>query len=119
MKIGKIWLGLCLALVLAVGFFLPVQAEAAAATVYLDPASGLDTNDGTEAAPVQTLEAAYEKLTEGGTVVFLSDLSITANTFFPACKYPVTITSKTGNEGIVTTSNLRMQGDTTFENITL
>ena len=32
-------------------------------TVYLDPASGLDTNDGlSEAAPVKTVAAAYDAL---------------------------------------------------------
>ena len=119
MKNGKLWLALCLTLVLVVGLCLPMQAEAAGVTVYLDPANGADTNAGTEAAPVKTLEAAYGKLTEGGTVVFLSDLSITADTFFPACAYPVTLTSKTGNEGIYTTGNLRMQAATTFKDITL
>ena len=88
-------------------------------TVYLDPANGTDTNAGTEAAPVKTLAAAYGKLTGAGTIVFLSDLQITGNTFFPVCQYPVTLTSKTGAEGIVTTGTLRMQGDTTFKDITV
>ena len=88
-------------------------------TVYLDPANGADTNAGTEAAPVKTLAAAYGKLTGAGTIVFLSDLQITGNTFFPVCQYPVTLTSKTGAEGIVTTGTLRMQGDTTFKDITV
>lgn len=98
---------------------LPASAWAATDTVYIDPVSGTDTNAGTESAPVKTLTAAYGKLTAGGTIVFLSDLQITGNTYFPACSYPVTLTSKTGSEGIVTTGTLRMQGDTTFKDITV
>ena len=98
----------------------PLGAWATAdATVYLDPVNGADTNAGTETAPVKTLEAAYGKLTKAGTIVFLSDLQITGNTYFPTCQYPVTLTSKTGAEGIVTTGTLRMQGDTTFKDITV
>jgi len=88
-------------------------------TVYIDPTNGADTNAGTEAAPVKTLASAYGKLTQGGKIVFLDDLSITGNTYFPVCAYPVTLTSKTGSEGIITTGTLRMQGNTTFENITV
>ena len=88
-------------------------------TVYIDPAKGADTNAGTEAAPVKTLAAAYSKLLTGGTIVFLSDLSLTGNTLFPVSSHHVTLTSKTGAEGIITTGTLRMQGDTTFKDITV
>lgn len=115
---GKRLLCLFLALILVVGIFPPVKA-AAEVTVYIDPANGVDTNAGTEAAPVKTLEAAYGKLTQGGTVVFLSDLTWSTSGFFPACDYPVTLTSATGAEGIVASANMRMQADTTFTNITL
>lgn len=71
---GKRLLSLFLAFVLLVGVLPPVQAETVD-TVYLDPAKGVDTNAGTEDAPVKTLAAAYGKLTQGGTVVFLSDLT--------------------------------------------
>jgi len=115
---GKRLLSLFLAVILVVSILPPVQAEATD-TVYLDPANGADTNAGTEAAPVKTLAAAYGKLTQGGTVVFLSDLTWSTSAFFPACDYPVTLTSKTGAEGIVASANMRMQADTTFQNITL
>ncbi|MBR2309015.1 MAG: hypothetical protein IKA47_00575 [Oscillospiraceae bacterium] len=115
---GKRLLSLFLAFVLVVGLLPPVQA-AVVDTVYLDPANGADTNAGTEAAPVKTLAAAYGKLTQGGTVVFLSNLTWSTSGYFPACDYPVTLTSKTGAEGIVASANLRMQADTTFKNITL
>ena len=115
---GKRLLCLFLAFVLLVGVLPPVQAETVD-TVYLDPAKGVDTNAGTEDAPVKTLAAAYGKLTQGGTVVFLSDLTWSTSAFFPACAYPVTLTSKTGAEGIVASANMRMQADTTFKNMTL
>lgn len=116
---GKRLLCLFLALALVVGIFPTVRA-ADPVTVYIDPAAGADTNDGfTEAAPVQTLAAAYEKLAAGGTLVFLSDLTWSTSGFFPSCAYPVTITSKTGAEGIIASANMRMQSDTTFTNITL
>ena len=122
MKKGKVYriFSFLLALLLVVPVLQPVGAFAAdVTTVYIDPANGLDTSAATEAAPVKTLAAAYGKLTAGGKIVFLSDLQITGNTYFPVCEYPVTLTSKTGSEGIVTTGTLRMQGDTTFENITV
>ena len=116
---GKRLLSLFLAVILVVSVLPPVQAEAAV-TVYLDPANGADTNTGSESAPVKSLAAAYEKLSQGGgTVVFLSDLTWDTSAFFPACKYPVTLTSKTGAEGIVASANMRMQADTTFKNMTL
>ena len=115
---GKRLLCLLLALVLVVGLFPTVWAETAD-TVYLDPSKGVDTNAGTEAAPVKTLAAAYGKLTQGGTIVFLSNLTWSTSDFFPACDYPVTLTSKSGAEGIVASANMRMLADTTFQNITL
>ena len=109
-----------LALCLVLPLVQPLGVWATApATVYLDPAAGSDTNSGTEAAPVKTLAAAYSKLLTGGSIVFLSDLSLTGNTLFPVSAYPVTLTSKTGAEGIITTGTLRMQGDTTFKDITV
>lgn len=122
MKNGKIYriFSFLLALLLVVPMLQPIGAFAVdVTTVYIDPVNGLDTNAGTETAPVKTLATAYSKLTAGGTIVFLSDLQITGNTYFPVCAYPVTLTSKTGAEGIVTTGTLRMQGDTTFKNITV
>ena len=118
MKNSKRLLSLFLVFVLVLGLVPQVQAETVD-TVYIDPANGVDTNAGTEAAPVKTLAAAYEKLTQGGTVVFLSNLTWSTSDFFPACNYPVTLTSKTGAEGIIASANMRMQADTTFTNMTL
>ena len=118
MKNSKRLLSLFLVFVLVLGLVPQVQAETVD-TVYIDPANGVDTNAGTEAAPVKTLAAAYEKLTQGGTVVFLSNLTWSTSDFFPACNYPVTLTSKTGAEGIIASANMRMQADTTFKNMTL
>ena len=91
-------------------------------TVYADPASGLDTNDGlTESAPVQTMEAAYAALDGAaeGKIVLLSTLTLTEATTFPSCPIPVTLTSKTGSEGIQSSKNIFFGGDTTLENMTL
>ena len=102
---------------------LPVTSFAAQTrTVYLDPASGLDTNDGlTEANPVKTVSAAYAALegADEGTVVFLGTLSLSALTNFPSCNIPVTLTSKTGAEGISSSKNIYFNGPTTLNNITL
>ena len=88
-------------------------------TVYLDPAGGSDTNPGTEAAPVQTFQGAYALLqAAGGTVVMLGDVTYSAVTTLPACDHPVTITSKTGAEGIKSNSHVIVAGETTFENMT-
>ena len=119
MKLHRLF-SLLLICAMMLSFVQPLSAWAETVDIiYLDPVGGADTNIGTEAAPVKTLAAAYGKLTKGGTVVFLSDLQITGNTYFPVSQYPVTLTSKTGAEGIVTTGTLRMQGDTTFKNITV
>lgn len=112
---------LLLALCLVAPMLTPLRAQAEGeATVYLDPAAGADTNSGlTQDAPVKTLAAAYEALTQGGQIVLLSDLSWTKSGFFPECTYPVTITSATGAEGIAASANMRMQGETTFRDLTL
>lgn len=97
----------------------PITIFAAEArTVYLDPASGLDTNNGlTETAPVQTVAAAYAALAgaDEGKIVLLSTLTLSAATTFPACDIPVTITGS----GITTGNHIFFAGDTTLENITL
>ncbi|MBO5868443.1 MAG: hypothetical protein J6Q54_06020 [Oscillospiraceae bacterium] len=110
---------LLLACLLVLSLVPPVQIFAESVTVvYVDPVNGNDASDGTEAFPVKSVEAAYKKLTAGGTVVLLDTLTVDGITF-PACAAPVTITSATGKEGIITTNNLRISSDTTFENITL
>ena len=117
----KRFLSFFLVCVMVLSLTQPLHVWATATdTVYIDPANGADTNSGSESAPVKSLAAAYEKLSQGGgTVVFLSDLTWSKSDYFPACAYPVTLTSKTGAEGIVASANMRMQADTTFKNITL
>ena len=111
---------LILAMVMA---FLPASVFAAETrTVYLDPTSGKDTNTGlTETAPVKTVAAAYAALSgaEEGRIVFLSTLSLSALTSFPTHTIPVTLTSKTGSEGISSSQNIYFRGPTTLENMTL
>ena len=101
---------------------LPVMSIAAETrTVYLDPAQGSDTNDGlSEATPVKSVAAAYAALegADAGRVVFLSTLTLTALTNFPTTDIPVTLTSKTGAEGITTNNYLYFYGPTTIENMT-
>ena len=91
-------------------------------TVYLDPVSGSDGNNGlSEAAAVKSLTAAYAALkgADQGKIIFLDTLNLTAETTFPACDIPVTLTGKTGSEGIKTAKNILFAGDTTLEKITV
>ena len=91
-------------------------------TIYWDPVTGADSNSGrAENAPVKTKEAAYAALSgaDEGILVLLSTLNLTALTNFPACNIPVTITSKTGAEGIASSANINFNGETTLENLTL
>jgi len=121
------WLSLCLALALTLALWAlqPVSVEAASAvTVYLDPAAGNDSADGlTEATAMKTFEKAWAKVKSAGsgTIVFLSDLVLTTETRLPssASTVPVTLTSKTGAEGITNSDNIRFNTPTTLENITM
>ena len=124
MKLWKVVLGLCLCLALFAAFVLPMEVEAAGTlTVYLDPAAGNDSADGlTEATAVKTYETAYGKVkADGGTIVLLSNLSITTDVRLP--KSPgtkmVTLTSKDGSQGISGTTDIRFNANTTLENLTV
>lgn len=113
-----------LAFLLVVPMLQPLGVFAAdGITVYLDPVNGDDGNTGlTEESPVKSIESAYALLqTAGGTVVFLDtlELDLTAATSFPACSYPVTLTSKTGAEGIAANYGITFLGETKLENITM
>lgn len=113
-----------LAFLLVVPMLQPLGVFAAdGVTVYLDPVNGDDGNTGlTEESPVKSIESAYALLqTAGGTVVFLDtlELDLTAATSFPACSYPVTLTSKTGAEGIAANYGITFLGETKLENITM
>ena len=124
MKHWRITLCALLCFVLLAIFAQTTRVEAAATlTVYLDPAAGNDSADGlTEATAVKTYETAYGKVkAEGGTIVLLSDLEITTDVRLP--KSPgtkmVTLTSKTGAEGISGTTDIRFNANTTLENLTV
>ena len=114
-------LSLLIAIILVISMLPPVGVYAAEpVTVYLDPVNGDNGSSGAEEAPVKDFEAAYALLqAAGGTVVMLEDVTFTAVTTLPACDHPVTITSKTGAEGIRSNSHLIVGGETTFENISL
>ena len=118
----KRFLSLLCAVVMVFTMLPAVSFAAEIRTVYWDPVSGADTNDGiTEAAPVKTAAAAYGALSgaQEGIIVMLSTLKLTALTNFPTCNIPVTITSKTGTEGISSSANINFNGPTTLENMTL
>ena len=117
----KRFLSIFIAVVMVLSM-LPVTSFAAETrTVYIDPTNGLDSNNGlSEQAPVKTVTAAYAALTgaDEGRIVFLSTLNLTALTNFPSHSIPVTLTSKTGAEGIATNNYLYFYGPTTLENMT-
>ena len=124
MKYWKVLLSILFCFVLFAAALQPIRAEAAElVTVYLDPANGSDSADGlTEATAVKTFEAAYAIVKTGseGKIVFLSTLTLDTETRLPSAKssVPVTLTSKTGAEGISANNNVRFMCPTTVENIT-
>ena len=115
----KRFLSLLAAMILVLSMVPAVSLAAEPVTVYIDPKNGSNENSGTEDSPVQNFTKAYEFLQNGGgTVVMLSTVYYAGTYTFPACDYPVTITGKTGAEGIRTASNIIVSGDTTFRNMT-
>ena len=101
----KRFLSLICAIVMVLTMIPVVGLAAETRTVYWDPTAGADTNSGlTESAPVLTAAAAYAALSgaDEGKIIMLGTTNFTESTYFPACDIPVTITSKTGAEGIKT-----------------
>ncbi|MBR4864738.1 MAG: hypothetical protein IKU07_09185 [Oscillospiraceae bacterium] len=116
----KRFVSFLLAIVMVLSMMPAVAFAAEVRTVYFDPTSGSDASNGlTEGAPVKTLEKAYAALSgaDEGIIVFLSTLELAAETTFPASAIPVTLTSKTGSEGISSSKNILFAGDTTLENM--
>ena len=114
----KRFLSMLTAILLVLSMVPAVSFAAESVTVYMDPKKGNNANSGTEAAPVQDFEGAYALLQNGGgTIVMLSDITLSAVYTLPACDYPVTVTSKTGAEGIRSNSHVLIAGDTTFQNM--
>ena len=105
----KRFVSLLLATIMVLSMVPALSFAAVIRTVYWDPTSGADTNDGlTEAKAVQSLAAAYAALegADEGKIILLGTLSFTETTYFPACDIPVTITSKTGAEGIKSSKSI-------------
>ena len=127
MKKTKIVVFLVMIAVLA-ALLIPTVLAADVTTVYLDPANGNDTANGlTEATAVKSVDMAYELLKEAqeGRIVLLSDLKLTGESAFgrdtnkKKLTIPVTLTSKTGAEGISGDNALRFYCPTTLENLTV
>ena len=115
-------LSLLIAAVLVFSMLPAVSFATEVRTVYWDPVGGSDTGNGLgEKTAVKTATAAYAALSgaDEGRIVMLSTASFTAITSFPVSSIPVTITSKTGAEGITSTASLNFQGETTLEKLTL
>ena len=125
-------LALCLFLALVLG--MGIHAQAADVTVYVDAASGLDTNDGlTEATAVKTLEQAYAAVAaqepeSKATIVLVGDYTHTMTAenqkiASAAHTYEMVITGKTSATKLIIARDgnfyLGLQGPTTFEGITL
>jgi len=102
--------------------------EVTAPTIYVSGTSGSDSNDGlSESTPVATLDTAYTKLASAmkyaldgveGTIIITGDVTVSANTDFPAHDYTVVIKGKTNSVGIKSAYSFGFNGDTTrIENI--
>ncbi|MBR4864441.1 MAG: hypothetical protein IKU07_07685 [Oscillospiraceae bacterium] len=118
----KRFLSLFIAIIMVLSMIPAVSFAAEVRTVYWDPVNGSDSNMGLlESAPVLTVEAAYAALSgaDEGKIIMLGTTNYTESTYFPTCHIPVTITSKTGAEGIKSAKSIFFGGDTTLENITM
>lgn len=94
--------------------------------VYLDVKNGKDTNDGkSDAKPLGSIEAAYGKVSDGGTIVLMSDVTVDGEYTAPEHNGKVTLTSKyngkTYGAKIVSTKEtfFKINGSTVFSDITL
>ena len=85
-------------------------------TLYVSQKDGKDTSAGTKTSPMQSLDRAIGKLTDGGTVILIS--SYDAGTVFtlPVCNGPVVITAEHNNV-ILSFKYLRIGCDVYFDNI--
>jgi len=114
----KRFLSLLIAFIMVLSMVPAVSFAAEVRTVYWDPVSGADTNDGlSETTPIKSVEAAYAALSgaDEGILVLQSTLTLSGETTFPACDIPVTITGS----GITTGNHIFFAGDTTLEHMTL
>lgn len=120
MKTARKFTIIVLTLVMAFAMLIPVNATGK--TVYVSD-TGSDTAAGTEAAPVQTLDAAYKLLgTDGGTVCAVGNVTISGEAGRSLCEAaanygPVTLTAKADALVTITGAGLWLPTDTVIENI--
>lgn len=118
----KRFLSLLAVLAMVLSMIPAVSFAAEERTVWVDSKKGSNDNSGlTEDDPVKTLASAYAALAgaDAGRIVMLSSTSFSGSYSFPKHTIPVTITSKTGAEGLQSGYNLYFGGPTTLENITV
>ena len=85
-------------------------------TLYVSQKDGKDTNAGTKTSPMQTLEAALRKLSDGGTVILIGSYDAGTLLTLPACRGPVVITAEHNNV-IFSFKYVRLGCDVYFDNI--
>ena len=113
---------LAIMFVLSTFTFASVSVSAAAPEIYLDQANGSDSNDGASAGKaVKTLEAAFKKVDDGGTIYLVGDYAVVGNASLPSTDKFITLSGSTGNEKLVSDRSCAvfMQSDMRFEKITL
>ncbi len=103
-------------LILSVIFAIALSISAIAAdTVYVNGASGADSNAGTEAAPFKTVQAAFDSLANGGNVVITGDVTF-ANGAGITSDAPFTVSCKNGAKINIGTK-LYVDAPVTFQNV--
>ncbi len=104
-----------------------VMISAAEQIVFVDQAKGNDSNNGTsQTAAFKTLDAAFKKLGDnGGTLVLVSDYTLSSNYESPQYKGQVTLTSKYdgkdlgGRLKITGSCVFSLHGSTVFKDVTV
>ena len=118
---------LCLVLTVFVAVY-AFAVGAAEQTVYLDAKNGNDNYIGTDAsAPFATLNKAITAIKDGGTIVLVSDYTISDDYIQPEHSGEIIITSKSGATDYRATLNFnvskityhRLSGPTTFRDLTI
>lgn len=101
-------------------FVAPVSAEAAA--YYVDQSNGSDSNAGTEAAPLASLNAAASKMmAEGGTVYIIGTYSVPAGKSINNTSGKL-IVEGAGSDAVLTcpqSAGIYLGGEVEFRNITV
>ena len=125
-KIFSRSLFVCVAAVLVMLF--AIGASAAEKTVYLDSVLGNDTYIGTDpSAAYATLDKAIEAVKDGGTIVLVSNYTLSGDYVQPEHEGEIVITSKSSSTDYKTTLNFnvskityhRLSGPTVFRDLTI